>query len=72
MDLGRTHNLLDPLVVQTSRMTDSIMQDRVANVKKICNASVCEEFVTIQETKFLVPFHAFPLGAMTLSLVFSG
>lgn len=56
---------MDPLVANKLKVkvaTTSVMEVRVANGKKICSVGACQEMVSIQRAKFMVPFHILPLG----------
>lgn len=71
MDLGSTHNFLNPLVVEVAKLKierDSNLQVKVANGDKILNQEKCKEVIKIQGTKFLVPFHVLTLWGCDIVL----
>ncbi|KAF5447343.1 hypothetical protein F2P56_032901 [Juglans regia] len=71
VDSGSTHNFLDPLVVEAAKLKvlkDRGLQVKVANGAKILSQSRCEENISIQGTKFLVPFHVLNLGGCDIVL----
>lgn len=62
---------MDPLVVKIAQLhviSATQMQVSVANGENICTASVCKECVTIQGSRFLVPFNVLPLGGCDMIL----
>lgn len=75
IDLGSTHNLLDPLVVEAANLKmlqDSRLHVKVANDGKILSQGRCEETIGIQETRILVPFHVLTLGGCDIVLGVQG
>ncbi|KAF5468849.1 hypothetical protein F2P56_012962 [Juglans regia] len=71
VDSGSTHNFLDPMVVEATKLKvirDEALQVRVANGTKILTQGKCDQLVTIQGTKFLVPFHVLTLGGCNIVL----
>ncbi|XP_035551117.1 uncharacterized protein LOC118349692 [Juglans regia] len=71
VDSGSTHNFLDPLVVEATKlrvMEDGALQVKVADGTSIVSQGKCEEMIKVQGTKFLVPFHVLTLGGCDIVL----
>lgn len=71
VDSGSTHNFLDPLVVKAAKLSvqkDVGLQVKVANGARVMSHGKCEETVTIQGSKFVIPFHILELGGCDVVL----
>lgn len=71
VDLGISHNFLDPLVVATVKAqicNTTIMEVKVANGARVCSQGTCLALVNIQGATFAVPFHILLLGGCDIVL----
>ncbi|KAF5471969.1 hypothetical protein F2P56_008726 [Juglans regia] len=71
VDSGSTHNFLDPLVVEATKLKvekDVGLQVQVANGAKIVSQGRCVEVVNIQDSKFIILFNVLTLGGCDIVL----